>query len=235
MPLQKNRLNGNNPNLEPRKIDWARIALAVFISCFIFTFGILAGYFGRDVLEGSIIGIQEHTKNELLSIETITLLDDNYPCSNSILETTSEKLNELGDLITLLEKRKGFNDEEVLELKKLYSLIEIRHMLLLTHREKECKQNYNIFLFFYSNEKTCKSEVDKLAFILSYLRKNEESIKVYSFDIWLDSDLIKILKEENKISGCSGIVLNGKKVTKDIYQADQLKELLKNNVNKTLS
>jgi hypothetical protein len=227
MPLEEKKSNGKKPNITPRKIDWARIALAVFIACFIFTFGILAGYFGRSILESSIISIQDSTKNELLSIETISLLDAQYPCSTSILDTTSGKLNDLGSLISTLEDKQGKNNPDVLEIKKLYNLVEIRHMLLLMDREKNCNQTYNIFLFFYSNKQECKSEVDKWAFILGYIRKNEDTARVYSYDIDLNSELVKVLKDEYKISGCSGVILNEKKLTKSTDNADQVISLMK--------
>src|SRR3989344_6167101 len=227
MPSQKKTLNGKSRETSKRNIDWLRILLALLIASFMFTFGILGGFFARGVLEGSVIRIQETTKNELLNVETISLLDEHYPCNLQILDTTTKKLNYLGDLITVLEEKKGKNNADVLELKKLYSILETRHMLLLMNREKACNQQYNIFIFFYSNDKDCKNDVDNLAFILTYLRNKHDDVRVYSFDLNLNSDLINVLEEEYSMGGCSGLVLNKKKINLEIKNSDQLEKLLK--------
>jgi hypothetical protein len=211
-----------------RKIDWARLYLAFFIACFLFTFGLFIGYLAKGIVEEISLSIEETTRNELTNLETLSLLEKKFPCNSEVLGLTSQKLDYLGGLIDTLETKKGKDDPQVLELKKLYTILEVRHMLLVLDREEQCSsQKSDVFLFFYSNGQECKEDVDRTSFILSYLRKKYSSSKVYSFDADLQSELIAVLKNEYSTSGCASVVLNGKNVGFTIQKAEQLETLMK--------
>jgi len=210
-----------------RKINWSKILLAALIATFLFSLGNLLGFLIRGAVSENTLSLEQSIKNDISNLETLYILEDEYPCSSEILQLASEKLDYLGELITVLETKKGKSDPQVLELKKLYTLLEVRHFLLMEKRNDRCGKDFDIFLFFYSNTPVCSDDVDQSAFMLTFLRNKYDSIKVYSFDIDLESDLINVLKEQFKITDtCSGIALNGEKVDFKPQNSDELEALL---------
>src|SRR3989338_5356088 len=210
---------------EDRKINWQKITLAFLIAVFMFTFGLFIGFLAKTLIQGATIDLQNSVRNEIVNLETIDLLEKDNVCENYSINLISEKLDYTGELISLLEIKKGKADTEVLELKKLYTMLEVRHMLLMEEKNRLCDQDYDIFLFFYSNDENCEDDVEKTSFILSYLRKKYENVRVYSFDSNLDSDLVKILMSKYSVNSCKVVILNGEKVTKDIARSEDLEEL----------
>ena len=210
---------------EDRKINWQKITLAFLIAVFMFTFGLFIGFLAKTLIQGATIDLQNSVRNEIVNLETIDLLEKNNVCENYSINLISEKLDYTGELISLLEIKKGKADTEVLELKKLYTMLEVRHMLLMEEKNRLCDQDYDIFLFFYSNDENCEDDVEKTSFILSYLRKKYDNVRVYSFDSNLDSDLVKILMSKYSVNSCKVVILNGEKVTKDIARSEDLEEL----------
>ena len=210
---------------EDRKINWQKITLAFLIAVFMFTFGLFIGFLAKTLIQGATIDLQNSVRNEIVNLETIDLLEKDNVCENYSINLISEKLDYTGELISLLEIKKGKADTEVLELKKLYTMLEVRHMLLMEEKNRLCDQDYDIFLFFYSNDENCEDDVEKTSFILSYLRKKYDNVRVYSFDSNLDSDLVKILMSKYSVTSCKVVILNGEKVTKDIARSEDLEEL----------
>ncbi len=213
---------------EERKINWQKIILAFLVAVFMFTFGLFIGFLAKTLIQGATIDLQNEVRNEIVNLETIDLLEKDNACENYTIDLISEKLDYTGELISLLEIKKGKGDTEVLELKKLYTVMEVRHMLLMQDKENFCGQDYTIFLFFYSNDEKCEDDVEKTSFILSYLRKKYDYVRVYSFDTNLDSDIVKILMTKYDVDSCKVVILNGEKVTKDISNSEDLENLFVN-------
>ena len=213
--------------VETREIDYTRIILALLIATFLFSLGILLGYMVRMTLQEGTLALQNQLRTDILDFETISLMQTNYPCNALILDKSSEKLDSIGDMLTVLESKKGKDDSIVLEMKKSYSILELRHFLLVKDRNEKCSNNYTTLLYFYSNAKECKDSVDKVSFILTYLRNKESNLRVYSFDMNLDSDIINIFQKEYGFYGCYGVVLNDKKIEEPITDSSQLEQLIK--------
>jgi len=209
-----------------REINWIKILLAFLIATFLFFFGLFVGYLANQIIERNSNLVLDEAKTELFNLETLYLLQEDYPCDFYIMNKISEKLDFLGGVITILEKKKGLNNEEVLELKKVYSLIEVRHFSLVNKLKKECQSNYTTLLFFYSNEKECKKEVDEKSFITTFLRNKYNSVRVYSFDLNLDLEVISFFKKVYNLGGCSGIVLNEKKIEEEIHASKDLEKYI---------
>ncbi len=213
-------------NIERKKIDWSKVLLAFLIAVFLFSFGMLLGYLGSKIIEGASISIADSTKNEIANLETLNELEKSYPCSSSTLDIATNRLGYLSDIIDSMETQRGKNDAEVLELKKLYSVVEVRHMLLLKQREENCHANYTIMLYFYSNDKECKDSVDSVAFILTYMRNKYPNVRVYSYDIGLKSDVVDVLKENYNVTGCYKVIVNEQNVG-EVNKSDDLEKYIK--------
>jgi len=210
-----------------RKIDWLRMILAFLIAVFLFSFGIFMGYIAKGVLEQSVSDIEQETRNEILTLETLRdLIGQNSSCDTSNLDFVSQRLDYVGQLITTLEVRKGKFDSNVLEMKKLYSILEVRHILLTTESNQRCGSNYSEIFFFYSNQKECTDEVQKTSFILTYLRNKYSHVRVYSFDGDLDSELVKYMVKKYKVNLCTAVIFDGEKFEGKIEDAESVEWLV---------
>jgi hypothetical protein len=196
--------------MEIRNIDWSKVLLAFLITVFLFNIGVFLGYFGSKIIEGSSISIIQSTNNEISNLETLSLLEQNYPCSSSTLDVATERLGYISDLIDSMENQRGKTNSDVMELKKIYSVVEIRHMLLLKQRAENCGTNYSIVIYFYSNADECRGDTDRISFILTYLRNKFTNLRVYSYDINLNNDAVQILKNYYNATGCYKVLLNEK-------------------------
>ena len=102
------------------------------------------------------------------------------------------------------------NDTEVLQLKKAYSLLEIKDYLLMKRLSARCNKKFVFALYFYSNSDKCQ-DCDKASIILTYLREKYPELRVYSFDYDLDLSAIKTLIAISKITDTlPAIVIDGK-------------------------
>jgi len=208
-----------------REINWTRLLLAFLIATFLFSLGIFLGFLAKGTITDASVSLQEGIRNDIINLETLYLLEDSFPCNEEIITITSQKLDYLGELITTLEVKRGKDAEDVLELKKLYTILEIRHFLLTETRNEKCSGSHTTFLFFYSNDENCEGEVEKASFVLTFLRNKYDNIRVYSFDINLNSEIITTLKSEYNIKGCSGVVMNKEKIPFKVTKASQIEEL----------
>ena len=102
-----------------RNIDWSKVLLAFLITVLLFNIGLLAGYFGSKIIEGSSISIIQSTNNEISNLETLSLLEQNYPCSSFTLDVATERLGYMSDLIDSMEDQRGKTNSDVIELKKI--------------------------------------------------------------------------------------------------------------------
>ena len=83
-----------------------------------------------------------------------------------------------------------------------------------------------VIMFFYSNSEECKGSVEKDSFIITYLRNKHDSLRVYSYDIDLSSDIISILKKKYSVRGCQTIVVNGNSTLSNIENSQDFEKFL---------
>ena len=209
-----------------REINWQRLILAFLIATFLFFVGLFLGFLAKGFISQSSVELEQQIRSDIADLETLYLLEDTFPCNPQVLDITSERLDYLGELITISEVKQGKFDPQVLELKKLYTVLQVRHFLLTESRNQECSADANTILFFYSNAETCESGVEETSFVLTYLRNKYDNVRIYSFDIELDSDLISTLKTQYDIEGCSNVVLNKKKILFPITDSSEIEPLL---------
>lgn len=211
-----------------REINWLKLILTFLIASFLFSIGMFIGYLAKELIAQATISIEEETRSEIFNLETISLIDSNEACNVLTFDLVSEKLDYLGELITTLEVRKGKYDSEVLELKKLYTSLEVRHMYLVKENNKNCQRNNTVIMFYYSNDKECQGIVEKGSFVLTYLRNKYDFVKVYSFDVDLKSDIVSILKRKYDVSGCQTIIVNEEQKFKNIENSEEFEKALFN-------
>lgn len=138
--------------------------------------------------------IQNQLATDTLSVETQFALLEEAPCEDITENNTlSATLADLGDRLVFAEERLGATDPQVLELKKQYTLLEIRDYLLMKRLSKVCHAESPVALYFYSNVPGACVDCDRASYALSYLHDTYPNVRVYSFDYNLDLGALKTL------------------------------------------
>ncbi|MDB5225797.1 MAG: hypothetical protein JWL87_749 [Candidatus Adlerbacteria bacterium] len=145
---------------------------------------------------------QEAISIDILSTETQFELLGNLDCQalsqNPVL---SEELNNLAGRLSVAEENLGTDNSEVIQIKKQYSLLEIKDYLLMQQIAEKCPKVKPVsILYFYSNLGDCP-ECGRTGDVLTYLRQTYPGLRVYSFDYNLELGALKTLVSLNKING----------------------------------
>jgi hypothetical protein len=193
-----------------RKINKQRYLLAFFIAAGIFVIGLLVGIVLNEAKFSQINDVEQDLRTKLFDFELQYLLMSERPCELREMGGISEELYRLTDILTELEGDLGKNNPTVSKLKEYYTLLEIRHWLFLKEIKKECYTDYDLFLYFYSNDEEECDECDRQGYVLTYLRKKYPSVRVYSFDIHLDNPSLNILKQIYNVTKVPTIVKDEK-------------------------
>jgi len=207
-----------------RKIDWMKITASLALAILIFASGLYLGSLITKSKVNDILNMEQEARLELETMAVEGLLLEENPCLNPAL--LSGKLNDLGVKLTYLEAQYKKNDPRILELKKPYTLLEVRHYLSMKRMIEECSYNYTLILFFYSNTPENIGESEKQGFVLDYLGQKFDNIKIYSFDSDLDLDIITLLKQINSITIAPSTVID-EKVYAGYHDKEELEKILR--------
>jgi thiol-disulfide isomerase/thioredoxin len=182
---------------ENNQIDWKK-----YLIVFLFTAGLFltAAYVSNYLTNKKIDqlkSIQDNISIDVLSSETQFSLLSELSCKNISDSVLSSELSDLGNKLDWGQKNLGTPDD-VLYLKKYYSLLEIKDYLLNKQISTRCKTKAAFILYFYTTSDYC-SDCDKQSLVLSALRDKYPELRVYSFDYSIDLSAVKALLQIYKI------------------------------------
>lgn len=162
-----------------------------------------------------LAAIQDQLATDALSIDTQFALLEEAPCENLTEGTVlSREVSTLGDKVAVTEERLGSEDAQVLQLKKQYTLLQIRDYLLTKRLADACDLEPVVALYFYSNEEGECVDCDRAGVALSYLRQTYPSLRVYSFDYNLNlGALATLIAVERVKPPFPAFVIDGKQVS----------------------
>ncbi len=191
------------------------MAIKKYILVFVITLGIFAlAFIVSDYINNKRYDIIRTTSDkisiDILSLETQFELFQESSCASLKNSILSDEINALADKLSYAENQKGISDADVINLKKYYSLLEIKDYLLMKKVNKRCDANPISILYFYTNKENC-DDCTKQGYVLTRLRADHPELKVYSFDYDLDLNAIKTLTSLYKITGeLPALVINEK-------------------------
>lgn len=199
-----------NKSQKKRKIDWARYIVTFVITAAIFGTVLYVSQVATSKRINEIKSIQDKIAVDLLSSETqFSLLASGAGCSedgNSILAPEIEKL---GERLSYMEEQLGTDNNDVIGLKKYYSLLQIKDYLLTKELSEKCNFKPVTIIYFYSNE-DC-DECTRQGYVLTALREKYPTLRVYAFDANLDLSAIKTLQTVTKApESVPSLIINGK-------------------------
>jgi hypothetical protein len=209
-------------------MSWQKYILAFVITAAIFgtAFYIAARLNTQRVAD--IRSAEEALSTDLLSSEVqFELLGNTADCKTLTQSPIlADQLNSLASRLQVAESNLGTDNPQVIELKKQYSLLEIKDYLLLEQIAKQCKQKPVYILYFYSNAGDC-SECSNAGDVLTYLRQTYPSLRVYSFDYNLDLSALRTLESLQGLNGqLPAYVINGRPPVYGLKDLSQMQTLI---------
>lgn len=178
---------------------WQRYVLAFVITATIFG---IAFFVASRIDQGRVADVramQESIAIDLLSTETQFELLGNLDCEllgeHPVL---SEELSELAERLSYTENSLGTENVQVIQLKRQYSLLQIKDYLLLQEISRKCGGKPVFVLYFYSNAGDCTT-CAQAGEVLTYLRQKYPGLRVYSFDYNLELGALETLVALRKV------------------------------------
>ena len=193
-------------------IDAKKYIFTFLITSAIFTTAFFAStYFSSRRVE-NIKQIQDNIAIDILSSETQFDLLKEVSCSNVNDTMLSPELSVLGDKLSHTENERGSKDEDIVYLKKYYSLLQIKDYVLSKKLAEKCKKKKKpvFIIYFYSNKGDCP-ECEKEGYVLTRLKEKYPELRVYSFDFNLQLSAIDSMKAIYRIkSSLPALVIEDK-------------------------
>lgn len=185
--------------------------LAFVITAIIFGTGFWTSHAINNARLNQIQDIENRIAIDTLSLETqfdlLTRLSCQDISENSVLST---ELNTLAERLDYTEGQLGSGNVQVIQLKRHYSLLEIKDYLLMQQVAEKCNLKPVFVLYFYSNQGDC-SNCDSAGNVLTYLRQTYPQLRVYSFDYNLNLGALQTLIAISKIKNSPpAFIVNGK-------------------------
>ena len=183
----------DSPIVGERAAQWKNYAIAFAITAAIFATALYASNYFNDKRMADIRTTQDNISIDILSLETQFELLAEHSCKdiseNSVL---SKEIRPLADRLSYLEAQSSVDEGELLRLKRYYSLLQIKDLLLMKKVAQKCKLKSVFILYFYSNKGDCE-DCENQGYVLTALSGKYPQLRIYSFDYNLDLSALQTL------------------------------------------
>lgn len=208
-------------------IDTRKYTFTFFVTVAIFATAFFASTFFSNKRVENVKFIQDNIAIDILSSETQFDLLKEVSCQNVSDSMLSPELNILGDKLSHTENDRGENDEDVMYLKKYYSLLQVKDYLLSKKLAEKCGvlKKPVFIIYFYSNKGDC-ADCQKEGYVLTRLKEKYPELRVYSFDYNLQLSVIDSLKAIYRISNALPALVIEDKTYTGFKSVEELEKLL---------
>lgn len=202
---------------------------------YVTTFVIVAAIFGTALYVSNFMNearleniraIEENIGTDILSLETQFDLLSELSCKdireNSVL---SKEVANLSRRLAYTEEKLGTQNEEVIRLKRQYSLLQIKDLLLMKKVSQKCKLQPVFILYFYSNADDCE-DCTRQGYVLTELAERYPRLRIYSFDYNLDVPALSTLITINGLRGDLPALVIDEKPYYGFQSVEQLESLI---------
>ncbi|MBN2421554.1 hypothetical protein JXB27_04715 [Candidatus Woesearchaeota archaeon] len=208
-----------------RELHKAKLIAALSLTVLIFLMIIVTNNYFNEMRMNEVKKIYNDIKMDAMNAEAQYEILSENPCLMMSFDPISSELFELGNKLTDMETTLGKTNEQVLDMKKYYSILEARHWLFVKKVSKQCNSSATPILFFYSNLEDCP-DCESQGFVLNYVRKTIPNTQIYSFDVNLDSGAVSALKANYNVTEVPSIVIKEQKYT-GFRDSDSVMEIIK--------
>ena len=216
--------------LKTKKLNWGRHLTVLLTTAIIFAGGF---YLSNTIIEKKISAIsklQQGLSIDILSLETQFSILNQAPCKNLNESTLTKELFDISQKLESVGNSLGKDNPDFLMLKKYYSILEIKHWLLLKKTAKECKMNLVSIVYFYNDKKNC-SDCEDQGYILTTLREKYPFLRIYSFDYSLPLAPLDTIKSIYKLKPDLPILIINDDEIYGLKSKEQLEEILSQYIN----
>src|SRR3989344_4160511 len=181
------------PAVNMRTARWSSYVVALLITAAIFATALYASDYFNNRRIAEIQATQSSISIDILSLETQFDLLAEHSCQdiseNSVL---SSEIQPVGQRLAYLETQSNVDQAQLTELKRYYSLLEIKDSLLMRQVTAKCGFKPVFILYFFSNKGDCK-DCEEQGYALTGLSETYPQLRVYSFDYNLDLSALQTL------------------------------------------
>src|ERR1035437_5191115 len=142
----------------------------------------LSNYFNSKKIQ-NIKATEDQVAIDILASETQFDILKQSSCDQIDSSILAGDLDTLGNRLTYMEYQIGVDNPDVVQLKKYYSILQIKDYLLMNIYNTNCHKKPVVVMYFYSNN--CP-ECTQQDYVITYLRDTYPSIRIYTFDYNLD-------------------------------------------------
>lgn len=180
-------------------MNWQRYIIALIITSAVFGTAIALSTMLNNAKLQEVRTIEESMSIDILSLETQFDLLQELSCDQITASSVlSPELDDLAQRLSFMEESLGTDNDEVLRLKRRYSLLQIKDLLLMRKVSEKCHIAPTVIIYFYSNEGDCK-ECTRQGYVLTRLQKDNPDLRVYAFDAHLDLSAVQTLARINDV------------------------------------
>lgn len=187
------------PIVNVRTARWSTYAVAFVITALIFATALYLSNYFNDRRLADIQATQDNISIDILSLETQFDLLAEHSCrdisENSVL---SSELRPLASRLSYLENQSNVNQDELLRLKRYYTLLQIKDFLLMQKVSQKCDIETVFILYFYSNEGDCDT-CEEQGYVLTGLASRYPQLRIYSFDYNIGLAALQTLIDINNV------------------------------------
>jgi len=184
-----------------------RYVVSFFVACLIFLiiFGVSYSLSYFELQRVSYL--QDSSAYQIFEDKLIADFFNEDNCNLSLFSKISQDLNFHGRIMDDLEKKFGKGDKDILFRKNFYSLVEVEHFDFVNEFNLRCNASFIPLLFFYSNEPSKVEDSEFVGGLISSISSKNSKVMVYSFDINLESDIVKRLKLKYNITESPTVIV----------------------------
>ncbi len=165
-------------------------ALLATVALFLIAFGISV-YINNKKTE-NLKSDEDKIAVNILSLETEYDLLTKSSCESFDSNALRQDLDTLSSKLSFMEDQLGSDNQDVLRLKRYYTILEIKDYLLMQNISKQCKTPLVSILYFYS-EKDCPDCQTQDYLLGGIADEYGNSVAIYKFDYDIDLPVLKTL------------------------------------------
>ncbi len=215
-----------DPVVNTRNARWSSYLVAFIITALLFATALYASNYFNNRRIADIQSTQDKISIDILSLETQFDLLAQHSCrditENSVLST---ELQPLAQRLSYLEGQSNVNQDELNQLKRYYSLLQIKDLLLMQEVSEKCKLEPVFILYFYSNQGDC-SDCEEQGYVLTGLGNKYPQLRVYSFDYNLGLSALRTLTDINNIQNDLPALVVNDRVYYGLHTIEDIEKIL---------
>lgn len=196
------------------------IVFLITLGIFIIVFG-LVNLIDKQKIE-NIDDLQRKITVDLIATETQFDLLKTAPCGSIENTILSQELQEFGEKLSFAQDAQGVENSDVQQLKKYYSLLQVKDYLLMEEFAGKCDLSIDSLLYFYSSD--CE-DCTKQGYVLTELKKQHPEIRIYSFDTELDFSVIDTFISLYNFEDIYPTIIVNEKIYQEFVNLEELEVL----------